>query len=53
MNKKGKTYRPAVVGLVANKADLWLDENWEKHWNTNRMSEHPIFDLFDQASITT
>jgi len=46
MKKKAKTYRPAVVGLVANKADVWLDENWENHWNTNRMSEHPIFEPF-------
>ena len=46
LNKKAKKYKPLVVGLVANKADLWLDELWEKHWKTTRMNEHPIFQPF-------
>jgi hypothetical protein len=46
MKKKGKSYKPLVVGLVANKADVWLDDSWEKHWGTWRMSEHPIFAPF-------
>tara|TARA_B100000287_G_scaffold263148_2_gene247636 strand:- start:4253 stop:5005 length:753 start_codon:yes stop_codon:yes gene_type:complete len=46
MKKKAKAYKPLIVGLVANKADVWLDENWEKHWGTRRMNEHPIFEPF-------
>lgn len=44
--KKAKTYKPKVVGLIANKADVWLDANWEHHWGTNRMNDHPIYDPF-------
>lgn len=44
--KKARKYKPQVVGLVANKADLWLDELWEKHWMTTRMNGHPIFKTF-------
>lgn len=46
MQKKGRLYQPKVVGLVANKADVWVDSNWEHHWGTTRMSEHPIFEPF-------
>lgn len=46
LKRKAKSYRPQIVGLVANKADVWLDENWEKHWGTRRMNEHPIFEPF-------
>lgn len=46
MIRKGKRYKPEVVGIVANKADLWLDKDWEKHWGTTRMNEHPIFQPF-------
>ena len=46
MKRLAKNYKPLVVGLVANKADVWLDENWEKHWGTRRMNEHPIFEPF-------
>ncbi len=48
LQKKAKKYKPLVVGLVANKADLWLDDMWEKHWKTARMNEHPIFQPFVQ-----
>lgn len=60
LKRKAKTYKPLIVGLVANKADVWLDENWEKHWGTRRMNEHPIFQPFvadlsrlQRASIPT
>ena len=46
MKKKAKSYKPKVVGLVANKADVWVDENWEKHWGTRRMADHAIFKPF-------
>jgi hypothetical protein len=46
LKKKGKTYTPKVVGLVANKADVWLDSNWEHHWGTLRMNDHPIYEPF-------
>lgn len=44
--KKARNYQPKVVGLVANKADVWLDDAWEHHWGTLRMNDHPIFDPF-------
>jgi len=46
MKKKARDYKPLIVGIVANKADVWVDEDWEKHWGTRRMNEHPIFEPF-------
>ena len=43
IRRKAKKYRPQVVGLVANKADLWLTDEWKEKFATPRIGEHPIF----------
>ena len=46
LRKKAKTYKPEVVALVANKADVWLERKWKKKLNTPEISEHPVFDPY-------
>lgn len=43
---KGKQYCPKTVILVANKADLWWDENASILWQQDRIGEHDVFDPF-------
>ncbi len=48
LRKMARGYKPAVVGLVANKADLWVEEEWLPPYETSRIGEHPIFDPFKE-----
>ena len=48
LRKMAKGYKPAVVGLIANKADLWVDDEWRPHYDTHRIGEHAIFDPFKE-----
>lgn len=43
---KGKKYRPKVVMLVGNKADMWWDEDANVLWPQGRIGEHWMFDAF-------
>ncbi len=46
LRKMSKGYKPKIVGLIANKADLWVDGEWKDIYTTSRIGEHPIFDPF-------
>ncbi len=46
LRKMAKGYKPVVVGMIANKADLWVDDEWRQHYETHRIGEHPIFNPF-------
>jgi len=46
LRRKAKKYKPEVVGLIANKADLWMHDDWKDKFGTPRMGEHPIFEPF-------
>jgi hypothetical protein len=48
MRRKAKKYRPRLVALIGNKADLWLynDPTWKERWKDDQVDEHPIFDPF-------
>jgi hypothetical protein len=45
LQSKAKKYKPQVVGLFANKLDVW-GEDWDVHWGTPRMNRHAIFEPF-------
>jgi hypothetical protein len=51
MRKRAKKYKPQVVGLVANKADLWLEDGWKTKFDSPRIGEHPIFEPFRKDLI--
>lgn len=46
LRRLAKGYKPKIVGLVANKADLWVDEAWLPHYNTPRIGDHQIYHPF-------
>ncbi len=46
LRKLAKGYKPKIVGIVANKADVWVDETWTPLYQTPRIGEHPIFSPF-------
>ena len=39
-------YKPKIIGLIANKADLWVDDHWRSLYTSQRIGEHPIYDPF-------
>ena len=43
---KGKKYVPNIDMLVANKADLWWDDDASTLWQQERIGEHKVFDPF-------
>ena len=46
LRRMARGYRPKIVGLVANKADLWVDNKWMDHYQTARIGDHQIFSPF-------
>ena len=46
LRKMAKNYKPKIVGIVANKADLWVEGEWLAHYQTPRIGDHPIFEPF-------
>tara|TARA_B100001564_G_C20662897_1_gene682412 strand:- start:2530 stop:3300 length:771 start_codon:yes stop_codon:yes gene_type:complete len=46
LRKAARGYKPAVVGMIANKADLWVDDQWRTQFESSRIGEHPIFEPF-------
>ena len=46
LRRKAKGYKPKVLGLVANKADLWVNERWLPHYEGTRIGDHDIFTPF-------
>ena len=48
---KGKKYCPKVIMLVANKADMWWDEQANILWQQQRLGEHKMFDPFREDLI--
>tara|TARA_R110002020_G_scaffold13139_3_gene47414 strand:+ start:4020 stop:4736 length:717 start_codon:yes stop_codon:yes gene_type:complete len=46
---KGKKYAPTCVWVIANKADIWWDEQATKLWQQQRLREHKIFDPHREA----
>lgn len=43
-----KHWKPKRILILANKADLWLDEDGYSQWERGLISEHPIFVPFRQ-----
>ena len=48
---KGKRYKPRIVIVVANKADVWWDEQANILWQQQRLREHRIFDSLRPAMV--
>ncbi len=48
---KGKKYCPKVIMLVANKADMWWDDQANVLWQQQRLGEHKMFDPFREDLI--
>ena len=48
---KGKKYCPKVIMLVANKADMWWDDQANILWQQQRLGEHKMFDPFREDLI--
>ena len=48
LRRAAKKYKPKIVGLVANKADLWVDEAWRPYYGTARIGDHDIFQPFKE-----
>jgi hypothetical protein len=45
---KARKWRPNRIIILANKADLWLDEDGYSQWERGLISEHPIFAPFQE-----
>ncbi len=46
LRKMARGYKPKIIGLIANKADLWVDDHWRSLYTSQRIGEHPIYDPF-------
>lgn len=45
---KARNWRPSRIIVLANKADVWLDEDGYSQWERGLISEHPIFAPFKE-----
>jgi len=43
---RSRHWRPKRILILANKADMWLDEDGYSQWERGLVSEHPIFAPF-------
>ena len=48
---RGKRYKPRLVLLVANKADVWWDEQANVLWQQQRLRAHRIFDKLRDSMV--
>lgn len=48
---KGQKYAPKQIWVVANKADLWWDNQANILWQSQRLREHPIFNPYRPAMV--
>ena len=46
---KARKWKPKRILIVANKADLWLDEDGYSQWERGLISEHEIFGPFKES----
>ena len=46
---KARNWRPKRILILANKADLWLDEDGYSQWERGLISEHQIFEPFKES----
>lgn len=46
---KSRNWQPKRILILANKADLWLDEDGYSQWERGLISEHQIFEPFKES----
>ena len=46
---RSRKWKPKRILIVANKADLWLDEEGYSQWERGLVSEHEIFQPFKES----
>ncbi|MBU89208.1 MAG: hypothetical protein CMA57_02285 [Euryarchaeota archaeon] len=46
---RARRWRPKRILILANKADLWLDEDGYSQWERGLISEHVIFEPFKES----
>jgi hypothetical protein len=49
---RSRNWRPNRIIILANKADLWMDEESYSQWERGLISEHPIFEPFREHLYT-
>jgi hypothetical protein len=49
---RSRKWRPRRIIVLANKADIWLDEEGYSQWERGLISEHPVFQPFREHLYT-
>ena len=49
---RARKWRPRRIIVLANKADIWLDEEGYSQWERGLISEHPVFQPFKEHLYT-
>mgnify|MGYP005991309261 FL=1 len=51
LRKMARGYKPKLLAVVANKADIWLDDSWTTGAQKKQIGQHPIFVPFTQDLV--